>query len=89
MKNDPASLFNFKGNVEFHDLNYFDVDPNFVFKSKLYEYNPKDTITVYGTKGESRIIVRDGYVVINDEANQYKINVYESKNITREKYHTI
>ncbi|MDP2038623.1 MAG: hypothetical protein Q8L04_14665, partial [Ignavibacteria bacterium] len=52
MKNDPSSPFHFKGKVEFHNLNYFDVDPDFVFKSKLSEYEQKDTVTIFGTKGE-------------------------------------
>ncbi len=78
MKNDPNSPFNFKGKVEFHDLKYFDVDPDFVFKSRLYEYEPKDTITIFGTKGEERKTVRYGYVQFNYSGNEYKINVYKS-----------
>ncbi|MBS3944768.1 MAG: DUF1684 domain-containing protein [Melioribacter sp.] len=78
MKNDPNSPFNFKGKVEFHDLKYFDVDPDFVFKSRLYEYEPKDTITIFGTKGEERKTVRYGYVQFNYSGNEYKINVYQS-----------
>lgn len=78
MKNDPNSPFNFKGKVEFHDLKYFDVDPDFVFKSRLYEYEPKDTLTIFGTKGEERKTVRNGYVQFNYSGNEYKINVYQS-----------
>ena len=89
MKNDPASPFNYKGKVEFHELKYFDVDPKFVFKSKLYEYNPKDTITIYGTKGEARKAVRFGYVLINYENKEYKVNVYEGTTKSGEKYYSI
>jgi len=89
MKNDPTSPFNYKGKVEFHELNYFDVDPKFVFKSKLYEYNPKDTITIYGTKGEPRKAVRFGYVIINYENIKYKVNVYEGITKSGEKYYSI
>ena len=64
MQNDPSSPFNYKGKVEFHELNYFDIDPDFVFRSKLYELNPKDTVTIYGTKGEPRKVVRYGYVLL-------------------------
>ncbi len=77
MKNDPASPFNKKGKVEFHDLNYFDPDPDFVFKSKLTEYNPKDTIVIYGTKGEPRKAVRFGYLAFKYENIPYKLNVYQ------------
>lgn len=73
----PSSPFNRKGKVEFHNLKYFDIDPDFVFKSKLYEYNPKDTVIVYGTKGDPRKTVRFGYVYFNYENQKHKINVYK------------
>ncbi len=78
MKNNPNSPFNFKGKVIFHNLNYFDVDPDFVFKSKLYEYELKDTITIFGTKGEERKTVKYGYVQFNYPGKNHKINVYKS-----------
>jgi len=78
MKKNPTSPFNYKGKVEFHDLNYFDVDPDFVFKSKLFEYEPKDTVTIYGTKGEERKAVRYGYVKFNYYGKENRINVYQS-----------
>ncbi|KAB2845707.1 MAG: DUF1684 domain-containing protein [Melioribacteraceae bacterium] len=86
-KNDPNSPFNKKGKVEFHDLKYYDVDPSFVFKSKLYEYEQKDTVTIYGTKGEPRETVRFGYVQINKDGKDYKIHVYESGE--EQKYYSI
>ena len=89
MKNDPNSPFNYKGKVEFHDLKYFDVDPDFVFESKLYEYEPKDTVTIYGTKGEPRQVVRYGYVLFNRQGTEYKINVYEGKTRNNQTYHSI
>ena len=89
MKNDPSSPFNFKGKVEFHNLNYFDVDPDFVFKSKLSEYEKKDTVTIFGTKGEPRKAVRIGYVQFNHEGKNYKISVYEGTTKTGQTYHSI
>lgn len=89
MRNDPNSPFNYKGKIEFHDLKYFDIDPNFVFKSKLYEYEPKDTITIFGTKGELRNTVRFGYVKFNYNGSEYKINVYEGKVSEDEVYYSI
>jgi uncharacterized protein (DUF1684 family) len=77
MKNDTESPFNKKGKIEFHNLKYFDVDPEYVFKSKLYEYNPKDTIIIYGTKGELRHVVKYGYVLVYFEGNPVKVNVYQ------------
>lgn len=77
MKNDSNSPFNYKGKVEFHNLNYFDVDPDFLFKSKLYEYEPKDTITIFGTKGEERKTIRYGYVLFNYNGKENRVNVYQ------------
>lgn len=91
MKDNPNSPFNYKRKMEFHDLNYFDVDPAFVFKSKLYEYNPKDTITIYGTKGEPRKVVKYGYVKIKFPKHEepVNINVYEGKAVNGETYYSI
>ena len=89
MKTDPSSPFNFKGKVEFHNLNYFDVDPAFKFSSRLYEYESQDTVIIFGTKGEERKIVRHGYVIFNHEGEEIKINVYESAGRNDEKYHSI
>ena len=82
MKNDAESPFNLKGKVEFHPLKYFDVDPSFAFFSKLYEYEPKDSVTTQGTKGDIRKGERFGYVIFNYDNKEYKINVYKfrSKN---------
>ena len=89
MKNDPSSPFNKKGKIEFHDLNYFDVDPLFVFNSMLFEYEPKDTVTIYGTKGEPRKAVRYGYVVITYQRKQYNINVYQGTSTNGQIYFSI
>ncbi len=88
-KNDPSSPFNKKGKVEFHDLNYFEVDPSFVFRNLLYEYEPKDTVTIYGTKGDPRKIIRYGYVVITYQNKQFKINVYQGTTTNGQIYYSI
>jgi uncharacterized protein (DUF1684 family) len=89
METNPNSPFNFKGKVEFHDLNYFDVDPAFKFKSKLYEFDSQDTVIIFGTKGDERKIVRHGYVIFNHEGAEIQINVYEGQTRTGDKYHSI
>lgn len=89
MKNNPNSPFNYKDKVEFHPLEYFDVNPEFKFGSKLYEYEPKDTVIIYGTKGEPRKTVRYGYVIFNHNQIDYKINVYEGSTRDGEKYYSI
>lgn len=89
MKNDSSSPFNKKGKVEFHNLRYFDVDPSFRFKSLLYENNPKDTVTIFGTKGELRKVVRYGYVIITYRGDPYKINVYQGTAQTGATYYSV
>lgn len=89
MKNNPSSPFNFKGKVEFHSLNYYEIDPDFVFKSKLTEFVIKDTVTVLGTKGEERKVVKFGYVTMNFKNIEYLINVYEGKSKSGETYYSI
>lgn len=89
MKNSPDSPFNFKGKIEFHELNYFDVNPDFVFYSKLIPYQNKDTITIFGTKGEPRKAIRYGYLTINFPSKSAPINVYESLSKNGQKYYSI
>lgn len=89
MKNDPNSPFNFKGKVEFHPLKYFDVDPQFVFQSKLHEYPTKDTISIFGTKGEERKVIRYGFINFEFEGKPFKLNVYEGSTKSGESYHSI
>ncbi|MBZ0177716.1 MAG: DUF1684 domain-containing protein [Melioribacteraceae bacterium] len=73
------SPFNFKEKVEFHPLNYFDVKPKFVFKSKLHKYENPDTITIYGTQGEPRETIRYGYLPFTYNDTLYNLNVYKTK----------
>lgn len=89
MKNDPSSPFNAKGKIHFENLKYFDVDPGFVFKSKLIEYDKKDTITVYGTKGEPRKAVKFGYIEFNYKNTGYKMNVYKGTSRTGAVYYSL
>ena len=88
-KNEPDSPFNHKSKVHFEPLKYYDVDPSFVFQSKLYQYPVKDTIKVFGTKGEERRAVRFGYVTFNYDKKDYKINVYKGTTRTGEDYYSI
>lgn len=78
MKNNPNSPFNIKSKVEFKELNYFDVNLDLRFKSKLYRNEKMDTVTIFGTKGEERKVVKFGYVLFNYDNVQYRLNVYKS-----------
>lgn len=75
----PYSPFNKKGKVEFHPLNYFEPTMEFVFYSKLFEYENKDTVQVFGTKGDERSAVRYGYLELNYDDEVYKLNLYETR----------
>ena len=76
--NDANSPFNQDPKANFHALNYYDVDPDWVFQSKLTENAKQDTVTVYGTKGEARKAVRFGYLTFNKNNKNYKLNVYKN-----------
>jgi uncharacterized protein (DUF1684 family) len=89
MKNDPDSPFNQDQKAHYAPLKYFDVNPDFVFKSKLFEYNPKDTIKIFGTKGEERKVVKYGYVIITYKGKKYNINVYKGKTKSGQEYYSI
>jgi uncharacterized protein (DUF1684 family) len=88
-KNDEDSPFNHKSRIHFEPLKYYDIDPSFVFKSKLFPYPIKDTIKVFGTKGEERKAVRFGYVTFNYDKKDYKINVYKGSTKTGQEYYSI
>lgn len=89
MKNDPQSPFNFKGKVEFHPLKYFDIDPDFVFESKLFEFPVEDTVIVFGTKGEERKVIRYGFVNFEYEKKNYRLNVYKGSTKSGDEYFSI
>lgn len=76
-------------NVNFHPLNYYDPNPDFIFHSKLYEYDTKDTVVVYGTKGEPRQVIVFGYLTLNYEGTEYKVNLYRSETKDGEVYYSI
>ncbi|HSP87061.1 MAG TPA: DUF1684 domain-containing protein [Ignavibacteriaceae bacterium] len=89
MKNDPNSPFNAKSKVHFEPLKYYEPDPEFKFQSKLYEFDKKDTVIIFGTKGEERKAVRYGYVKLNYKNDDFKVNVYEGTSRSGEKYFSI
>lgn len=89
MKNNSDSPFNQDPKSGFHPLKYYDVNPDYVFKSNLYMYPQKDTVKVFGTKGEERKAVRFGYVNINYKNKIYKINVYKGWTKNNQEYYSI
>ena len=88
-KTSPESPFNYKEKIPFHKLKYFDVNPAWVFHSKLYEYPVKDSLTIYGTKGEGRPTIKFGYIKFNVGGKEYKMNVYKSRARNGKYYYSI
>src|ERR1035437_6228291 len=62
-KNDDDSPFNHKSKIHFDPLKYYDVDPSFVFHSKLYEFPIKDTIKVYRSEEHTSELQSRQYLV--------------------------
>jgi uncharacterized protein (DUF1684 family) len=89
MKNNHNSPFNFKGKVKFHDLNYFEVNPEMVFQSKLIEFTEKDTVTIFGTKGEPRKTIRFGYLEFTYQGKSFPLKVYKTNSNNGQTYYSI
>ncbi len=89
MKSNPESPFVNDPNAHFEPLKYYKVDPDFVFKSKLYYYKNQDTVKIFGTKGEERKIIRFGYVKINYNDSEHKLNVYKGTTKDSVEYYSI
>ena len=85
----PYSPFNKKSKVEFHPLQYFDPDLEFLFYSKLFEYENKDTVEIFGTKGDEREAVRYGYLNLKYRTENHKINLYETRDQKGDKYYML
>ena len=88
-KNDEDSPFNHKSKIHFNPLKYYNIDPAFFFQSKLYLYPIKDTIKVFGTKGEERRAIRFGYVTFNYNKKDFRVNVYKGSSKIGQEYYSI
>ena len=86
---DPNSPFNRDTTITFKPLNYYEPNPDFIFKSKLFKYDVQDTVAVLGTKGETRPAVRLGFLELKKENTLNRINVYKSFSRTGEPYYSI
>ena len=86
---DINSPFNRDTAVTFKPLNYYNPNPDFIFKSKLIVYDVKDTVAIIGTKGETRPAVLIGYLELKTEEQVHKINVYQGFARTGEPYFSI
>ncbi len=57
-----------------------DLEPvsEFIFTSKLFEYDSKDTVDVFGTRGELRRVIKLGYFELNYRNDEHKVNMYKA-----------
>ncbi|MBZ0199682.1 MAG: DUF1684 domain-containing protein, partial [Ignavibacteriaceae bacterium] len=85
----PESPFASDAKAHFHPLVYYDVNHQFVFKSKLYLFNSKDTVKVFGTKGEERKAIKYGYVKFIYLERKFKLNVYKGFSKNGDEYYSI
>jgi hypothetical protein len=89
MKNDSLSPFNRDSSARFAPLKYFPVDPDFVFRSVLVEFEQMDTVIILGTKGEERKVVKVGYVQWDHKGKKIPINVYKGTSKKGIEYYSI
>lgn len=85
----PYSPFVQDAAAHFSPLKYYPVNPDFVFVSKLTEYQPKDSVIVLGTKGEERKVIKYGFLTFNHKGKDYRLNVYQGKSKSGEEYHSV
>ncbi len=83
------SPFNRDTTITFKPLNYYEPNPDFIFKSKLIQFDVQDTVSILGTRGESRPAILLGYLELKKDDKVHKINVYKSFSRTGESYYSI
>jgi hypothetical protein len=86
---DLNSPFNRDTTAKFKPLRYYEANPDFIFKSRLIRYNVQDTVTILGTRGETRPAILIGFLELKKDDKVHKINVYKSFSRTGEPYYSI
>ncbi|MGB5289176.1 MAG: DUF1684 domain-containing protein [Ignavibacteriaceae bacterium] len=89
MQFDTFSPFHRDTSISFKPLNYYEPNPEFVFKSKLLYKEIPDTVIVMGTKGEPRTVIVIGYVELNKDGKTYPVKIYKAFSRTGEVYYSI
>jgi len=86
---DLNSPFNRDTTITFKPLNYYEPNPDFIFKSKLIQYDVQDTVSILGTKGETRPAILLGFLELKKDDKVHKVNVYKSFSRIGEPYYSI
>ena len=89
MQFDTYSPFYRDTSISFKPLNYYDPNPDFVFKSKLFYKEKADTVIIMGTKGEPRTVIVIGHIELNKDGKTYPVNIYKAFSRTGEAYYSI
>ena len=87
--NDLRSPLNMDSTVKKGPLKYYEPTTEFIFNSKLYKNDKQDTITIFGTRGDARKAIVEGYVILNYKGKDYKLNVYKSFGQKGQEYFSI
>jgi uncharacterized protein len=77
MRYDAGSPFHRDTTVAYQGLRWFDPDPKFRFESKLTKFDTASIITILGTKGEERKVVRYGFFTFRYDGKEYRLTVYK------------
>lgn len=78
-ENAPNSIFLKASTKKFHPLEYFDVNPKFIYKSKFYKYPNEITTSFQYSKGRKGNSLRYGYFLIHHNNKKYQLNVYKTQ----------
>jgi uncharacterized protein (DUF1684 family) len=78
MQYDSYSPFKVDSTAKFQPLKYYEPTTEFIFKSKLFKNIAQDTISIFGTRGEERKAIVEGYVLFNYKGKDHKLNIYKS-----------
>jgi len=89
MQYDNYSPFVVDTNAAFAPLKYYEPTDEFIFKSKLYRNEKRDTIKILGTRGEERKAVIEGHVLLNYKGKDHKLNIYNSYSPKGQTYYSI
>ncbi len=83
----PGSIFLKSSTKKFHPLEYFDIKPEFIYKSKFYKL-PKEIKTYFRyTRGKLGNSSKYGYFLITHNNKTYKLNIYKTKPLNHNSHH--
>ena len=89
MQFDAYSPFHRDTSVTFKPLSYYEPNPEFVFKSKLFYKEKHDTVIIMGTKGEPRTVIVIGNVELNKDGKIHSVNIYKAFSRSGDVYYSI